>query len=75
MSEHVWNETFVEKEVTYLVEINGRIIAIEGVPVRVNIETGERLFAPQTVERIHEIIRLQQPPKKVIDTPVYEFAT
>ncbi len=75
MSEHVWNETLVEKEVTYLIEINGRIIAIEGVPARVNIETGESLFAPQTVERIHEIIRLQQPPKKVIDAPVYEFAT
>lgn len=74
MSEYVWDETLIEQEVTYVAYINGAAIIIEHVPARVNVETGERLFAPQTVERIHEIIRLRQQPKKVIDTPVYEFA-
>lgn len=74
MSEHLWNETFIEQEVTYIAHINGEFIIIEHVPAQVNTETGERLFAPQTVERIQEIIRLRQQPKKVIDTPVYEFA-
>jgi hypothetical protein len=75
MSEQLWNETFTEQEVTYIAYINEEVIIIEHVPARVNIETGERLFSPQTVERIQEIIRMRQQPKKIIDAPVYEFAT
>ena len=68
------NETMVEKRVTYTVELDGRIIVIENVPARVCVETGEQFFAPQTVERIHEIVRGHQKPARIISTPVYEFA-
>jgi hypothetical protein len=74
MSEQSWSEAFTDQEVTYVAYINDEVVIIEHVPARVNTETGERLFAPQTVERIHEIIRLRQQPKKVIGAPVYEFA-
>jgi YgiT-type zinc finger domain-containing protein len=68
------DETFSEKLVTYTVQIDDRLIVIENVPARVSDETGERLFSPQTVERIHEIVRSNRPPTRTITAPVYEFA-
>jgi hypothetical protein len=73
MSNYRWNETFIEQEVTYVIEMNGAIIIVEHVPARVNVETGERLFAPDIVERLQRIIRSRQMPTKVIETPVFEF--
>jgi hypothetical protein len=69
-----WNESFVEQQVTYVVEIDGELMIIQHVPARVNTETGERLFAPETVETIHRILRSRQAPTKVIQAPVFEFA-
>ncbi len=68
-----WNETFVEKTVTYTLEVEGKIILIENVPARICLETGERLFSPETVERLQEMIWLPPKPKRYIQTPVYEF--
>lgn len=62
------------QEVTYILELGDEIIVIEHVPARVNTETGERLFAPETVEKIQGIIRSRQAPKKVVYTPVFDFA-
>ena len=67
-------ETIVEKHVTYTTEVDGKIVVIENVPARVCLESGEQLFSPQTVERIHEIIRSGNKPSRTIQTPVYEFA-
>ncbi len=73
MKANEWNETFVDEEVTYTVEVDGQVIIIENVPARVNIETGERLFSPETVERLQEMIWEPTEPKRYIQTPVYEF--
>ncbi|MDQ3253574.1 MAG: hypothetical protein M3R15_06660 [Acidobacteriota bacterium] len=54
--------------------MDGKFFIIENVPARVSEETGEQLFSPDTVERLQQIIREQQQPKRVIETPVYEFA-
>ena len=51
-----WNETLVEKKVTYSIEVNERLVIIEDVPARVNIETGERYFSPETVERLQQTV-------------------
>ncbi len=67
-------ETIIEKRVTYTVEMDGRVVVIENVPARVSVETGEQFFSPQTVERIHAIVRGNETPSRVINTPVYEFA-
>ena len=67
-------ETMSDARVTYTIEIDGRVIVIENVPARVCAETGERLFAPNTVERIHQIVRGGQKPVRIVQTPVYEFA-
>ena len=54
--ESVWNETLVEKTVTYHIEVDGRLLLVENVPARVNVETGERYFAPETVERLQQAV-------------------
>ena len=69
-----WNETLVDKKVTYHIEVNGRLFVIENVPARVNVETGENHFSPETVERLHKILRKRRSPVRTIRTPVYEFA-
>ncbi len=67
-------ETLVDRSVTYTVSLDGRVVVIENVPARVCVETGERYFSPQTVERIHEIVRGDAKPVRTINTSVYEFA-
>jgi hypothetical protein len=66
-------EVFVEQKVTYSLEVEGRFIVVEQVPARVSQRTGERFFAPETVERLQEIVWGQRKPSRVIQTPVYEF--
>lgn len=51
-----WNETLVEKRVMYSIEVDGRFVIIEDVPARVNVETGEKHFSPETVERLQQAV-------------------
>jgi YgiT-type zinc finger domain-containing protein len=67
-------ETFVEQDVTYTAAVDGRVVVVEHVPARVCFETGEQLFSPQTIERIHAIIRGSGQPARFVQAPVYEFA-
>lgn len=64
----------IETEVTYTVEHEGKFYLIEHVPARVCRETGEQYFAPDTVERIQNLIKSRKKPDKVIETPVYRYA-
>jgi hypothetical protein len=68
------HEEFSEQEVTYIAEVEGRLIIIEHVPARVSLATGEKLYSPETVERIQAIIWGQLPPSRTISAPVYEFS-
>jgi YgiT-type zinc finger domain-containing protein len=74
MKSHDWKETLVERQVRYTLEVNDQLIVIENVPARVNLETGEQLFSPDTVERLQMMIWEQRKPKRVIQVPVFEFA-
>ena len=67
------NETMVETEVTYTLELNGRFYIIEHVPARVCQETGEQFFSPEAVERIQALIKGGKKPARVVETPVYEY--
>lgn len=69
-----WEESFVDTQVSYHVEVEGRLVLIRNVPARVNVETGERLFSPETVEHLREIVRERRRPVKIVETPVYEYA-
>ncbi len=75
MNQYEWNEQFVEQEVTYVLETDDGLIIIENVPARVSVQTGERLFAPAVVEQLQELIWHRTEPKRVVQTPVYEFVT
>ena len=75
MRSNPWQESFVEQNVTYMLEIEGRFIIIENVPARVSLETGERLFSPETVEKLQQTVWGQKKPSRIIKTPVFEFAT
>ena len=74
MTTNFRQETFIEQKVTYTLEFDGKFFIIENVPARVCQETGESFFSPETVERIQEIIWQNKSPKRVIETPVYEFS-
>ncbi|NJR54527.1 MAG: hypothetical protein HC768_07870 [Acaryochloris sp. CRU_2_0] len=74
MTTNSWNETLVEQTVTYSLEMNGAFFLIENVPARVNVETGEQLFSPLTVECLQQIVLDQKNPVRFIETPVYNFA-
>lgn len=74
MNNDILQETMVEQKVTYTLEIHGKFIIIENVPARVCLETGERFFSPETVERLQNIIWEDRKPTRVIETPVFEFA-
>ena len=74
MNSNSWEETLTERRVTYTLERDGKFYIIENVPARVSVETGEQFFAPETVERLQQIIWEQREPKRLLETPVYEFA-
>ena len=74
MGNSAYKETMVEKKVRYVLELEGRFVIIESVPARVCLETGERFFSPETVERLQQITWEQKKPSRVVETPVFEFA-
>ncbi len=74
MATNMNEENFVEQEVTYTLVKEGKIFIIENVPARVNTETGEQFFSPQTVERLQRIIRSEHQPVRFVQTPVFEFS-
>jgi hypothetical protein len=73
MSRHTRHENLVDQKVTYTLFKDGQFYVIENVPARVNVDTGEQFFSPQTVERIRRLILDKPRPARFIQTPVYEF--
>jgi hypothetical protein len=68
------DEQFREERVTYTLGDGERFIVIENVPARVSLRTGERLFSPETVERIQAIAWGEGTPVRTLETPVFQFA-
>lgn len=64
----------VDQLVTYTLLKDDKFYIIEHVPARVNEETGEQLFSPETVEQLQQIVWEQQQPKRFLQAPVYEFS-
>ena len=56
MRDEPWSETLIEQTVTYHIVIEGRLVLVENVPARVNVETGERHFSPETVKRLQQAV-------------------
>jgi YgiT-type zinc finger domain-containing protein len=66
-------ETIVERTVSYTLFLEDKLIVIENVPARVCLETGEQLFAPETVEKLQALAWGDKEPQRTIETPVYDF--
>lgn len=75
MTNQYVHEKLVEKKVTYMLLKDDKFYIIENVPARVNEETGEQLFSPETVEQLQKIIWEKKEPQRQLLTPVYQFAT
>lgn len=56
MGSNEWKERMVETTVTYTLQKGDRFYRIENVPARVDVNTGEQYFAPQTVEWLQEVM-------------------
>lgn len=70
MSNPFEHEKLVEKQVTYTLLKDDKFYIIENVPARVNIETGEQLFSPDTLEQLQKIIWGKKEPQRQLVTPV-----
>lgn len=75
MNPQTHDEQFTETTVTYSIDIDGQFILIENVPARVSVETGEEVFSPSVVERLQRVAWGEQKPTRMIQTPVFEYAT
>jgi hypothetical protein len=67
-------ERFTDETVNYTIEIDGRVVIVESVPARVDVETGERFFSPETLERLQGIVWGENEPDRLAETPVFKFA-
>jgi YgiT-type zinc finger domain-containing protein len=67
-------DRLIEQLVTYSIEYDGRLIVVENVPARVDPETGERFFSPETAEQLQAIVWSGRQPDRLEQTPVFEFA-
>lgn len=74
MASREWEETMVERRVTYTLEVDDKIVIVENVPARVSLETGERFFSPETVEHLQQTIWEGKKPSRVVQVPVFDFA-
>jgi hypothetical protein len=68
------DEHFRDERVTYTLQVGDQFFIIENVPARVSQRTGERLFSPETVERIQAIVWGHATPVRVLEAPVFQFA-
>lgn len=67
-------EKLTERNVTYSLELDGKFYIVENVPARVNEQTGEQYFAPETVEHLRQKIRGNAHAKKTMETPVFDYS-
>ena len=58
---------------THVLVLEDEDDVLENVPARVNTETGERLFSPETVERIQQLLWKRPRPKRQVEAQVFEL--
>jgi YgiT-type zinc finger domain-containing protein len=64
-----------EQMVTYTIQIDDKLVVVEHVPAKACDQCGERLYSPETVERLQQTVWEQRSPSRVLQTPVFDFAT
>lgn len=71
----ICHSPMVEQEVTYTIRLNDKLVVVERVPAKVCTQCDEKLYSPQVVERLQKTVWEQKKPSKVIETPVFDFAS
>lgn len=60
--------------VTYMYQDDGQYVVVENVPAEVCDRCGERLFDPDTVDRIQKLIWSKAKPKRIVSVPILDLA-
>ncbi len=60
--------------IRYSLSITDRLILVDHVPAEVCDRCGEVTLSPEVVERLQQTVWQHDPPARVVETPVYEFA-
>jgi YgiT-type zinc finger domain-containing protein len=63
-----------EEMVTYTIQLDEKLVVVEHVPAKVCTQCGERLYSPDTVERLQTTAWEQRSPSRVLQAPVFDFA-
>lgn len=63
-----------DQVVTYTLQLGDKLVVVEHVPARVCTQCGERLYAPETVERLQKTVWEKKTPSRVVETQVFDFA-
>jgi YgiT-type zinc finger domain-containing protein len=63
-----------EQAVTYTLQLGDKLVVVEHVPARVCSQCGERLYSPETVERLQKTVWEKKTPSRVMETQVFDFA-
>ena len=62
-----------EGKIKFTVELDDKLMVVENVPAKVCGQCGERLFYPDTVEKLQKTAWEQNDPVRIIETPVFDF--
>ena len=63
-----------DQRVAFTVELDDKLVVVENVPAKVCGQCGERLFSPDTVDKLQKTAWEQNAnPVRVIETPVFDF--
>ena len=64
-----------DQKISYIIEFKGRLHIIEHVPAKVCLQCGEKLYSPETVEKIQKAIWQNRKPDRVIKTPIIDYVS
>ena len=66
--------TVSSEKVSYTLFYEGHWIIVENVPAKICRQCGEKLFAPDTVDQLQNIIWKKRKPERKVETPVFDLA-
>ena len=65
----------VKRKVSYVIEFKGRIHIVEHVPAMECPQCGERLYSPETVDKIQKAIWQDRKADRIVETPVIDYVS
>ena len=63
-----------EEKTSYVLFYEGHWVIVENVPAKVCRQCGEKLFDPDTVDRLQNTIWEKHKPERKVETPVFDLA-